>query len=86
METYRKTYYDTNFNITIYVNNKKGWESTRLTIKKGNSWGNREVYRDFKHVNTIITNIYGCMVENGVKGITIRDIIKDITNKIIYKD
>jgi hypothetical protein len=86
METYRKTYYDTNFNITIYVNNKKGWESTRLTIKKGNSWGNREVYRDFKHVNTIITNIYGCMVENGVKGITIRDIIKDITNKIVYKD
>jgi hypothetical protein len=86
METYRKTYYDTNFNITIYVNNKKGWESTRLTIKKGNSWGNREVYRDFKHVNTIITNIYGCMVENGVKGITIRDIIKDITNKIIHKD
>jgi hypothetical protein len=84
METYRKTYYDTNFNISIYVNNKKGWESTRLTIKKGNSWGNREVYRDFKHVNTIITNIYGCMVENGVKGITIREIIKDITNKIIY--
>ena len=86
METYRKTYYDTNFNITIYVNNKKGWESTRLTIKKGNSWGNREVYRDFKHVNTIITNSYGCMVEVGVKGITIREIIKDITNKIIYKD
>ena len=86
METYRKTYYDTNFNITIFVNNKKGWESTRLTIKKGNSWGNREVYRDFKHVNTIITNIYGCMVEVGVKGITIREIIKDITNKIIYKD
>ena len=86
METYRKTYYDTNFNITIYVNNKNGWESTRLTIKKGNSWGNREVYRDFKHVNTIITNIYGCMVEVGVKGITIREIIKDITNKIIYKD
>ena len=86
METYRKTYYDSNFNITIYVNNKKGWESTRLTIKKGNSWGNREVYRDFKHVNTIITNIYGCMVEVGVKGNTIREIIKDITNKIVYKD
>ena len=86
METYRKTYYDTNFNITIYVNNKKGWESTRLTIKKGNGWGNREVYRDFKLVYTIITNIYGCMVEVGVKGNTIREIIKDITNKIIYKD
>jgi hypothetical protein len=86
METYRKTYYDTNFNITIYVNNKKGWESTRLTIKKGNGWGNREVYRDFKHVYTMITNIYGCMVENGVKGNTIREIIKDITNKIVYKD
>jgi hypothetical protein len=86
METYRKTYYDTNFNITIYVNNKKGWESTRLTIKKGNGWGNREVYRDFKHIYTIITNIYGCMVEVGVKGNTIREIIKDITNKIIYKD
>jgi|688.fasta_scaffold245783_2 hypothetical protein len=86
METYRKTYYDTNFNITIYVNNKKGWESTRLTIKKGNGWGNREVYRDFKHVYTIITNIYGCMVEVGVRGNTIREIIKDITNKIIYKD
>ena len=86
METYRKTYYDTNFNITIYVNNKKGWESTRLTIKKGNGWGNREVYRDFKHVYTIITNIYGCMVEVGVRGNTIREIIKDITNKIVYKD
>ena len=86
METYRKTYYDTNFNIKIYVNNKKGWESTRLTIKKGNGWGNREVYRDFKHVYTIITNIYGCMVEVGVRGNTIREIIKDITNKIVYKD
>ena len=33
-----------------------------------------------------INYLDGCMVEVGVKGITIREIIKDITNKIIYKD
>ena len=85
MERYRRTYYsDENFIISIYVNNTPLWESTRVTIKNGDR--RREVYRDFKHYHTLLTDIYSCMIENKVKGNTIREIIKDITNKIIYKD
>lgn len=85
MERFRRSYYsDENFIISIYVNNTPLWESTRITIKNGDK--RREVYKDFKHTHKVITDIYYCMIENKVKGNTIREIIKDITNRIVYKD
>ena len=87
MERFRRSYYsDTNYIITIYVNNTHLWESTRITIKRRNDNRKREVYKDFKHTPTLITNMYSCMLENKVEGNTIREIIKDITDKIVYKD
>lgn len=87
MERFRRSYYsDTNYIISIYVNNTPLWESTRLTIKRRNDSKKREVYNDFKHRHTLITDIYSSMLENKVEGNTIREIIKDITDKIVYKD
>lgn len=83
METYfRKTYYtDIDKRISMYINNN--YYTTRLTIKNVGS-GRREVYKDFSHTPTIITDIYEELVKNKVRGNTIREIIKDISNKFYY--
>lgn len=84
MENFRKTYYtDPNFNVTIYVNNRKDCLETRLTIKRSDNH-RRQVYTWFKHNPTLITEIYEYIRKTGVNGITTRRVMEEITNKIVY--
>lgn len=86
MEYFRKTYYtDSNFLVTIMVNNRKSYMCTRLTIKQiGKTFNRRVVYTDITHHATAVTEIYDYFKRTGVSGNTTREVIEEITDKIVY--
>jgi hypothetical protein len=85
MEKFRKTYYtDPNFNITIYVNNRKDYLTTRLTIKRSDNHRG-QVYRWYEHEPKVLTEIYEDIKESGVNSKATREVIEEITDKIVYK-
>jgi len=85
MEKFKKTYYtDPNFNVTIYINNRKDCLETRLTIRDTDNH-RRQVYSFYRHEPKVLTEIYEDIKETGVNSQTTREVIEEITDKIVYK-